>query len=54
MVNGLLENANIVAEISSENEKKRGLVIKAVAQDKSQIETIRDLVKSYVFATDVS
>ena len=54
VVNGLLEKANIVAEVSSENEKKRGLVIKAVAQDKSQIEAIKELVKSYIFATDVS
>jgi fatty-acyl-CoA synthase len=50
----LLAGANIAAEISSENEKKRGLVIKVVAHDKSQIDAINDLVKSYIFSTDVS
>ena len=54
VVAGLLAGANIAAEISSENEKKRGLVIKVVAHDKSQIEAINDLVKSYIFSTDVS
>ena len=54
VVAGLLAGANIAAEISSENEKKRGLVIKVVAHDKSQIDAINDLVKSYIFSTDVS
>lgn len=54
VVAGLLAGANIVAEISSENEKKRGLVINVVAHDKTQIDAINDLVKSYTFSTDVS
>ena len=54
VVAGLLEGANITAEINSENEKKRGLVIKVVARDKTQIDAINDLVKSYIFSTDVS
>ena len=54
VVAGLLAGATIAAEISSENEKKRGLVIKVVAHDKSQIDAINDLVKSYIFSTDVS
>ena len=54
VVAGLLAGANIAAEISSENEKKRGLVIKVVAHDRAQIDAINDLVKSYIFSTDVS
>ncbi|MDF1766865.1 MAG: acyl-CoA synthetase [Gammaproteobacteria bacterium] len=54
VVAGLLEQAGIQAALSSENEKKRGLVIKVETHDKSQIDAVRDLVKSYIFATDVS
>ena len=54
VVAGLLKQAGIQAALSSENEKKRGLVIKVETHDKSQIDAVHDLVKSYVFATDVS
>lgn len=54
VVAGLLADANIEAAISSENEKKRGLVIKVATADQAQIAAVKDLVKSYIFATDVS
>jgi fatty-acyl-CoA synthase len=54
VVNGLLAGANIAASVSSENEKKRGLVIKIESQDKAQIPEIKELVKNYIFASDVS
>lgn len=54
VVNGLLEGAGIAATVSSENEKKRGLVIKVVTQDKTEISAVQELVQSYIFATDVS
>ena len=54
VVNELLEGAGIAATVSSENEKKRGLVIKVVTQDKTEISAVQELVQSYIFATDVS
>lgn len=54
VVNGLLAGANIAATVSSENEKKRGLVIKIESQDNAQIPEIKELVKNYIFASDIS
>ncbi len=54
VVNKLLDGAGIEATVTSENEKKRGLVIKIATQDKSQIDAVQDLVKPFIFASDIS
>ena len=54
IVNGLLADAGITASVTSENEKKRGLVIKIDTQNKNQIAETKELVKNYIFASDIS
>lgn len=50
----VLEEHNISANVSSEIEKKRGLVISISVSDKSTIETVNALFQGYTFIKEVS
>lgn len=54
LVKEVLASENIAASISSEIEKKRGLVIRIDVQDKSTIESTNTLFQNYIFTTQVS
>jgi hypothetical protein len=45
---------SIPATVSSEIEKKRGLVLKIVVNDKGGIETANKLLSGYTFTVEVS
>ncbi|MFK7863610.1 MAG: acyl-CoA synthetase [Pseudohongiellaceae bacterium] len=54
VVKELLAEHNIAATISSELEKKRGLVIRIEVADKSKIETTSSIFEKHIFTTEVS
>ncbi len=49
-----LEQAGIKAQVNVMLEKKRGIVAMIEAVDKSQIESVKELLQSYTFAVEVS
>ena len=49
-----LQRESIGAELSSEIEKKRGLVIKVSLRDKSQQEAAEQLLQGYTFTVKVN
>jgi len=54
VVNEALSDQDIAASVSSEIEKKRGLVIRISVDDNSNIESVKQLVESYTFTSEVS
>ena len=49
-----LEQAGIKAQVNVMLEKKHGIVAMIEAVDKSQIESVKELLQSYTFAVEVS
>jgi fatty-acyl-CoA synthase len=54
IVSEVLASMGISAAISSEMEKKRGLVISIALDDKDKINEVKSMLQSYIFATEVS
>ncbi|NQV70099.1 MAG: acyl-CoA synthetase [Pseudohongiella sp.] len=54
VIKELLQEQNIAASVSSELEKKRGLVIRISVDDKSKLDLVKQHVQSYTFTTEVS
>ncbi|MEX0963544.1 MAG: acyl-CoA synthetase [Pseudohongiellaceae bacterium] len=54
VVREVLADKAIAADISSELEKKRGLVLNIHVADKSQIEAVKKIVEAYTFTSEVS
>ena len=50
----VLSTSNIEASVTSELEKKRGLVVNVTTADKANISATKQLFKNYIFATDIS
>ena len=44
----------IAADVSSDLEKKRGLVLGIDVTDKAEIETVKKLVEGYIFTSEVN
>jgi len=50
----VLTKSNIEASVTSELEKKRGLVVSISTADKANISATKQLFKNYIFTTDIS
>jgi fatty-acyl-CoA synthase len=50
----VLTKSNIEASVTSELEKKRGLVVNISTADKANISATKQLFKNYIFTTDIS
>lgn len=53
IISELLDKESIEASISSELEKKRGLVLSIDVNDKARIDEVRKLVEGYIFTSEV-
>lgn len=54
VIRELLTKEDIVADVSSDLEKKRGLVLRIDVTDKTKIDAVNKLVEGYIFTSEVS
>ena len=54
IVSEVLASMGLTATISSETEKKRGLVINITVDDKDRIAEVNSMLQSYIFTSQVS